>query len=811
MKRFSGRRHALEVRSDPISELGGLRALARSLVHGDADADDLLQDAAVAALEHPPELDRPVRPWLATVILNRWRMDRRSSSRRRAREQALEAPVATEVDAGERAQMLSKLSEAVAKLAEPYRYTVIARYFDGRSSIDIARELGIPAVTVRTRLARALDMLRAALDEQAPRRRWQKALLPGGLLVKKTSISAGVLLLLFLLAAGAWWVWPRGSSPPKTPIAAAPGVKPMMIAPKPAAVAPAASHAEPTAGQKRASIETAPLAGGAASGRVINWSTGEGVVGAELTFASDAGAVSVKTAAEGTFELVGATPGAYTLAQVAAPGFLPYSPEFLHSSVRFDLTRDHAVRGLTVFLFPALDYHGRVVDDAGKPVAGAKITLVGTPSGEQSIDRIEAAWTSDKDGRFTFHAADDAVLEAAAGDRHGWARLDGSVAITKQMTIAIAKRPARDAVITGHVLDEQGKGLPDVLVRADPERERDEQYRMYEGQPRATAFAITNPDGAFELRGLDPAHYELAAEAEEHAPVTKPHVLGGTRGVTLNLTAGVKIAGHVKASDGAVVPAFTLLVYKRAGALRDLVLARSIVDANGKFEVRVEPGPYELVASASALAPSKPTAVTAPADGVELAVSVGAKLTGTVVSTADGSPIPRARVMREALGGGASAQPANAGTVTRADGTFELTGIPDGPVSITVSAGDFDQKIEAGMTASDGATLGPVTVALSPVAPGAEPKLDLVGIGVRLTAEGDDLLVQGVIAHGGAEAAGIKEGDHIAMVDGVAVADIGMEAAIAKCRGVEGTQVAIGLRRNNKIVTLLVTRTKIQA
>ena len=42
-----------------LRELDGLRSLARALVAGDADADDLLQDTALAALEHPPDTDRP--------------------------------------------------------------------------------------------------------------------------------------------------------------------------------------------------------------------------------------------------------------------------------------------------------------------------------------------------------------------------------------------------------------------------------------------------------------------------------------------------------------------------------------------------------------------------------------------------------------------------------------------------------------------------------------------------------------------------------------------------------------------------------
>ena len=82
-----------------------MRALARSLAHG--EADDLLQDAAVAALEHPPATDRPVRPWLATVIRNRWRMNRRGEARRAAREQASRGRRSSADDPIDRARLLS--------------------------------------------------------------------------------------------------------------------------------------------------------------------------------------------------------------------------------------------------------------------------------------------------------------------------------------------------------------------------------------------------------------------------------------------------------------------------------------------------------------------------------------------------------------------------------------------------------------------------------------------------------------------------------------------------------------------------------
>jgi RNA polymerase sigma factor (sigma-70 family) len=116
------------------AELLKLRSLVRALVHGDADGDDLLQDAAVAALEHPPDLDRPVRPWLATVIRNRWRMSRRSAARRAAREQWVATALAIDTDEPiERARLLERLTSALVQLDEPFRTVVVRRYLDHES------------------------------------------------------------------------------------------------------------------------------------------------------------------------------------------------------------------------------------------------------------------------------------------------------------------------------------------------------------------------------------------------------------------------------------------------------------------------------------------------------------------------------------------------------------------------------------------------------------------------------------------------------------------------------------------------------
>jgi hypothetical protein len=239
--------------------------------------------------------------------------------------------------------------------------------------------------------------------------------MPGPVKIKPSTAVAAVLAVV-VVGLGARWAHRRGG-PPAPTAASTPGPGP---APRAAAM-PATTDAV----ADRASVAPGDAPGGVIDGRVVNGATGDGVAGADLTFTSDAGASTIRSRDDGSFELAPPAPGRFTLAAVAATGFLPYAPELQHSTVHVALARGQAVRGITVFLHPAIDHRGRVVDARGQAVAGARVRLLGTPAGEQAIDRPETEWTSDRDGRFTFHAADDAVLEAARGTTRGWARLDG--------------------------------------------------------------------------------------------------------------------------------------------------------------------------------------------------------------------------------------------------------------------------------------------------------------------------------------------------------------------------------------------------
>ncbi|HTL32681.1 MAG TPA: sigma-70 family RNA polymerase sigma factor, partial [Kofleriaceae bacterium] len=613
-----------------LRELAGLRALAQSLVHGDADADDLLQETAIAAITHPPSLDedQPARPWLAAVLRNRWKMDRRSRSRREAREQTVHAAdegARNSSDAGDaidRARVLEKLAGALVALDEPFRTTIVKRYLDGQSAAEIARAAGVPAGTVRWRLKTGLERLRAALDEKSPT--WQRALAPfvgvkagiakgtvggvvattlkGAAVVKTKTSLIVVIAALLLLGGGGFAIYKiRGAADSKSEPTVATSKLPgkgsgsgkIIVEPAGPEQGSGAKPA-PVPGQGRVFVEPIDAEGGVLSGRVINWSTGEGVGDAEITFTSNAGATTVRTSKDGVFELAPPKPGTFELATIIAPNFLPYAPELEHSPVRVALSGKQAVRGLTLFLQPALDYYGKVVDASGAPVADARVKLAEPPSGEQSLEKLLNEWTSDKQGEFVFHAPDFSVFEATHGNQRGWAILDGNVATTHRMTIKIGDAPARDATIRGKVVDGSGAPIADVLVTAMPD---DPPGRARDEAPRAVVFATSGNDGSFVLEGLDKKLYTLVGEDEEHAQARLDKVAGGTQNVTVTLDAGQPLAGIVRNADDEPIAAYTLLVTKREGLVREIVTTRSVIDARGKFDIRVPKGAYELIAS----------------------------------------------------------------------------------------------------------------------------------------------------------------------------------------------------------------------
>jgi RNA polymerase sigma factor (sigma-70 family) len=158
---------------DLLQRSAWARRLARHLVRRRADADDLLQEAWLAAAAKG---EVPSRPWLSAVLRVLGMNQARAAGRRRQREtEAVAARGATSEAPGPdelltQVETQHRLSEALLALDEPYRTTVLLRYYEELPAAEIARRTRVPAGTVRWRLKEGLGRLRLSLNDQAARR-----------------------------------------------------------------------------------------------------------------------------------------------------------------------------------------------------------------------------------------------------------------------------------------------------------------------------------------------------------------------------------------------------------------------------------------------------------------------------------------------------------------------------------------------------------------------------------------------------------------------------------------------------------------
>lgn len=174
-----------------------VRALGVRLA-GASDGEDVAQEAWLVALASGDGVRAPTA-WLRGVLRKLTSERRRGAARRARREAAAARPEAVpgpdELVA--EAELTRELIRAVTELEEPFRSTVLLRYSRGLEPDEIARQEGVPAATVRTRLHRAHEKLRARLDRtHGGRAAWALAFASGGVrpVGEALTITGGALL-----------------------------------------------------------------------------------------------------------------------------------------------------------------------------------------------------------------------------------------------------------------------------------------------------------------------------------------------------------------------------------------------------------------------------------------------------------------------------------------------------------------------------------------------------------------------------------------------------------------------------------------
>ena len=526
------------------------------------------------------------------------------------------------------------------------------------------------------------------------------------------------------------------------------------------------------------------------TGRVVSADDGRPVAGAEVTFFAPEGATSVRSGPDGRFRIVPSRPGPHQLAAVLAEGYVPFGPEWGQSPIRLVAPVPAGTPELVLPLDPEVQLRGRVeAADGGAPIAGATVVLR-VPGNQPGLLSLERQWTTDAQGAFSGASPPEAVLVAhAPGFAPGAEPLRGG---GRLRTVTLRLKPApedsgAEKTLAGRVVEASGVPVPEALVTLGVGRGRGRG-----GGALLPAPARTDAEGRFRFDAV-PAQVGWAQAWAGELLSDRVAVEAGDAEVVLTVRPGGVLAGRVLHADGRPATAFALQLthLRRPEPVRTL----SIVDPEGRWEVRgLGAGSWELQALAADSGPSERARVelaATPGARVEkeLRLRAGRRLVGVVRDASSRAAVAGAHVAVEASPGEESVL-VRTGAFTAADGRFELEGLPEAPVSISVEADRYNRRI---VTLARGRT--EVEIALRPLTADQTPATDLVGIGAVVNRTDDGLVLGNLMASGGAAAAGLHQGEVVLRVDGQAVTELGFVDAIQRLRGEEGTVVRLEIRR----------------
>lgn len=682
----------MEPRPDDIDELlthePFVRALARKLVLDGVRADDVVQQTWLAALCADRSRIASVRGWLAAIVRRVAATSRRAEARAERRERLVAQPEATAPadDARSREDARRAVVDAVFALDEPWRTTLVLRHLEGVPQREIARRMNAPIETVHSRLRRGLELLRHRLDADRDRRAWLLGLVPFA--AQQGTVPLGVLTSAILHGVLAMSVLMKSVVTAVT-IAAVGCLWFAVTDP---------SHVDPPRSvvESRETETSVKPAGAAAEVDVVDAT--RIVVGGEKEPDSAAGSSGTLSTSTGAIEVAlsprGAEPAlvvrvTQSIGGLSRPARLPATGgvarfeglapgTYTVSTDRFVEATCLVEAGTTAFV--TLDssagfrIRGRVLDDHGKPVGGATISLSRYGQWEEGFDVAR----SDADGEYTIDGVGIGVHVGASKAGFAASRMRFVFAGRGEVrgNIDLELRPSGGA-IAGRVTDATGSPLAGARVVVDADgigyETRDDGTSLLNAFER---FAWSADDGSFVVDGLCAGPHKVVVRASGFEPFvatveTNP---GTTTRLDASLRMGAILVGSVRTTDG--VPAAAVQVIAgRPGSFSESSSVRSAADGSFRLE-SLPAGPIVVFANDSTRGEAR-VEVDAIA-GVEQRVDLELELAPGIAGRVEdefGQPIAAARldarsVVDRGVIGSTTSSPDGAFRIACGDATF---------------------------------------------------------------------------------------------------------------------------------------------
>lgn len=322
-------------------------------------------------------------------------------------------------------------------------------------------------------------------------------------------------------------------------------------------------------------------------------------------------------AKDGRFTIEDLAQGAPVHVAVRAPGYLAALARAI---------RPPTAKPVVIRLEPEAALRGRVVDEAGEPVPGARIDLhwqaflpeePDRPVGEPILRNTRA----DGEGRFELRGLPGGQVRVSVS-APAFVPLQGVEVDLPRPSAAGELRLVleRGAVLQGRVTTAAGEPVPAVRVGV------------------SGAAASTNDDGLYWLEGAEPGRQEVLFLHPSHGRVVRPfEIQPGVNVLDVTFEPGVEVAGRVVDDTGRPVP----------GARVELApenhfeprLYRDVTGEDGRFRLSpVVVGRYRLKAGADGFTDTEHPGTLAvagePVSNLEVALEKGAMLSGRILGLA---------------------------------------------------------------------------------------------------------------------------------------------------------------------------------
>ena len=660
-----------------------VRRVARALVRDEALADDLEQEVWLEALQRPPGAARSFGGWLAAAMRHNLIDFRRSEGRRRVREESVARPEGEKsaADLVAEAEVLKRVVAAVLELEEPCRGALLLRYFEDLPAGEVARRQGVPLETARSRIKKAVSLLREKFDAEThgDRSAWALALGPligrpdavlppsagAGAAASATGLLTlgGVIMVVnkslaavvgVLLVAGVGWFALRPGSPAPAPAPGSPVAlgDPLAPAPAPFPAVPAETRPPATIAGSEDLLPPVDLSRCDRDldlfGDVVD-AEGKPVPGAHLATVAyprrRAGApageefwVPVRTprtrsASDGTFA-IRLRAGEETDLEVSKDG-----------EGTCVLPACQAGERVRAVLAKATSVEVVLRGPSGKPVEGARVRLFGTgPILRLQSTTVIREGVTGADGRLVIQGLPrDRLTLAASHPAHGLAtgqRKEAEAGSSSTIELAFAEGRS----IEGKVTDsETGQPIPGASVGTT--------WLL-------PLVAVTDKDGRFQLGGWsEQLGLKIRAEAPGYGTTTA--ILSESGPQDIAMARGDRVVGRLVGADGAAVQQALVGAVGQGsvsqGSESDQRVGTCGPDGRFAVESLRRDMPHTLVILAPGLA--RTLLDFQPRDGGagtidlgDIVIPPGSTVEGRVV---DGEGAPRASVLVEIVGANA--------------------------------------------------------------------------------------------------------------------------------------------------------------